>query len=234
MARHLSFLVIHSIWLLLILNAAAPAAESILPAKSGGPLQLHVGYVPILSQLPMVESYDSDQFSWQHVEIVLQSFQSTTALDAAFRVGAIDIAYLPLPNVVRMKADGVGISIWGRLHSGGSTLAIAGMERRPNHRPAVIGLPSIISNEHLLLLKYMENKGLQQGLDFKVLSIQFDKAPHHLRAGNIDGIFLPAPYPSMTRSELIGHDLVVEPVKQLLWERFSTVLAINNRLLAPR
>lgn len=182
----------------------------------------------------MVESFDNDHLSWQHVEIALQSFQSFTALDAAFRVDAVDIAYLPLSNVVRMAADGESLSILGSLHSGGATLAITEQGFRARHRAIIIGLPSVMSNEHLVLLQYFKNRGLQQGIDFKVLGIQLDNAAHHLRAGNIDGLFLPAPYPSMVQRTLNTSDLVIEPTKQVLQDHYSTVLTIDNRLLEPR
>lgn len=232
MARHLSFSLVHTIAsiILLIFGALATAADAPLAVSA----IIRVGYVPVLSQLPMVESFDNDHLRWQHVDIDLQPFQSFTALDAAFRVDAVDIAYLPQPNVVRMKADGKSLSILGSLHSGGATLAITRQSWKSGPRAMIIGLPSVMSSEHLVLLQYLKGRGLQQGIDFKVLGIQLDKAVHHLRAGNIDGFFLPAPYPSMVQSTMNTDDLVAEPINQVLHERHSTVLAVNNRLLAPR
>ena len=89
---------------------------------------LHIGYVPLISQLPLVVSYDNDRLSYSSVKVTLVKYRSFNSLEAALRVGAIDVADLPLPVVFSIAGDGIDIRIIGQYHSGGSILEGDGVQ----------------------------------------------------------------------------------------------------------
>ena len=59
---------------------------------------IRVGYIPLLAQLPLVVSYDNDRINFSDVEVELVKYRSFNSLEAALRVGAIDVADISLPQ----------------------------------------------------------------------------------------------------------------------------------------
>ncbi len=74
-----------------------------LTAFAKGPLR--IGYLPALSQLPLIVSHE--KFSRQNPgDYELVKYRSFTSLEAAIRVGAIHIASIPVPTALSVAADG--------------------------------------------------------------------------------------------------------------------------------
>ena len=107
----------------------APVLSLILLIAFGGnafcvqsKITLRIGYIPLLSELPLIVSYESNQLNFENVTAELVRYNSFTALEAAMRVGAIDVASLPIPIVLSIAADGHKMKIIGICHLGGSRL----------------------------------------------------------------------------------------------------------------
>jgi ABC-type nitrate/sulfonate/bicarbonate transport system substrate-binding protein len=86
-------------------------------AKSKAPLR--IGYLPLLPQLPLVVSYENDRMTLERVALELNRYNSYNALEAALRVGAIDVASIPVPIALSIAADGYPIKIIAAIHMGG-------------------------------------------------------------------------------------------------------------------
>ncbi|MBU1140203.1 MAG: ABC transporter substrate-binding protein [Proteobacteria bacterium] len=166
------------------------------------PVLLRIGYLPVLSQLPLVISYDRQRLSYQKVRVELTGFKSYIALEAAFRLKAIDIAYLPIPTILRMNAEGIDLLMGDSLHRGGSSLVMDPSVKEKKGSGTIYGIPGLVSSELLILHTFLSHAGLSYGDDFKVAAVQLDHAIDELEQGYIDGLFLPEPYPTMASWQL--------------------------------
>ncbi len=181
--------------LVIFLHVGLVSAVEKKPAQV--PLLLRIGYLPVLAQLPLVVSYDLERLAYQNVRVELTGFKSSIALEAAFRVKAIDIAYLPIPTIFAMKADGIDVLMGNSLHRGGSSLVVDSEVNKRKTTGTVYGIPGPASSELLILHNFLTRAGLSYGNDFKVVAVQLDRAIDELDQGEVDGFYLPEPYPTM-------------------------------------
>ena len=173
-----------------------------IETKTVEPPLLRVGYIPLLSQLPLIISYDRNRLSYQRIRVNLTRFSSYIALEAAFRTQAIDIAYLPIPTILKMKAEGVAVLMGDALHRHGSSLVATPGVQKKDGQSKVFGIPALSSSEHLILEDYFSTKGLHYGTDYKVVTVQLNRAIDELERNNLDGLILPEPYPTMAAIRL--------------------------------
>jgi hypothetical protein len=199
--RRLAWHRIASVVFLVILLAAGslPAQENYSAEE---PVLLRIGYLPVLSQLPLIVSYDRDRFSFQKVRLELTGFKSYISLEAAFRVKSIDIAYLPIPTIYGMKAEGIDILMGNSLHRGGSSLVMGSHVREKNDSAPIYGIPGLMSSELFILDNSLSDAGLKNGEDFKIVAVQLERAIDELDQGRLDGLLLPEPYPTMASRQL--------------------------------
>jgi ABC-type nitrate/sulfonate/bicarbonate transport system substrate-binding protein len=202
-----------------------------LPAQEA--FSLRLGYVPLLSQLPLIMSYEDHRLKRQYVELSLTKHTSFTSLEAALRVGAIDAASIPVPMALRVAADAYQcehcqIAIIGAIHRGGSVL----VAREPGEfealRGKMLGVPGLNSSEFLSLQHVLTTAGLRFGLDYKVLEVPFALSIQQLKSGKLDALYLPEPYGSLAEQEQIAsplHATVTTGLHDLL-----TVLVIRSEL----
>jgi ABC-type nitrate/sulfonate/bicarbonate transport system substrate-binding protein len=158
---------------------------------------INIGYVPLISQLPLVVSYDNDRLSYSRVKVRLVKYRSLNSLEAALRVGAIDVADLPLPVVFSIAEDSIGVRILGQYHSGGSILEGRGLRNLSDFRGKIIGVPGLRSNENLELIQLLSEEKLRYGLDYKTIKVPFNTVLPNLEAGKINAMYFPEPYGTM-------------------------------------
>jgi len=158
---------------------------------------INIGYVPLISQLPLVVSYDNDRLSYSRVKVRLVKYRSLNSLEAALRVGAIDVADLPLPVVFSIAEDSINVRILGQYHSGGSILEGKGLINSSDFRGKIIGVPGLRSNENLGLIQLLSEEKLRYGLDYKTIKVPFNTVLQNLEAGKINAMYFPEPYGSM-------------------------------------
>lgn len=88
-------------------------------------IPLRVGYLPILAQLPLIVSYQNDRMRVEKIDLKLVRYNSFTTLEAALRVGAVDVASLPVtialskpPTDTKSKLLGNAIQVDLTLYQG--------------------------------------------------------------------------------------------------------------------
>jgi ABC-type nitrate/sulfonate/bicarbonate transport system substrate-binding protein len=211
------------------------SAAGLLPAQENNPAEepvlLRIGYLPVLSQLPLIVSYDRDRFSYKKVRIELTGFKSYISLEAAFRVKAIDIAYLPIPTIYGMKAEGIDILVGNSLHRGGSSLIMGAQEREKNGSATLYGIPGLMSSELFILDNSLSSGGLKNGDDFKIVAVQLERAIDELEQGHLDGLLLPEPYPTIASRQLAKKIL---PIQLITTEDIDTpqaALVFNRNIV---
>lgn len=192
-------------------------------------LPLRVGYVPLVSHLSLVESYERNQFSYKIVDVKLSRYNSYTGLEASLRVGAIDMAYIPVPIALSMISEGIDIKIVGALHKGGSGLIGYRKGNLLTLQGKRIGVPGLDSNENYILRRVLSEKGLRYGLDYRTIAISFQSVIKDFGNQRVDAIFFPEPYISIAQDNLDGIALPLDPF--LFVEETFSVLVIRGRLL---
>jgi len=185
-----------------------------------------VGYLPVLSQLPLVISYDRDRYAYESVRIELSEFKSYIALEAAFRVQAIDIVYLPVPTILKMKADGVDVLLGDSFHRGGFSMVMRMGDAR-NTDSAIFGIPGFAGNGKVMLGDYLAGLGGRYGKNYRTITVQLSDADAVIESGKVDGIIFPEPYP--TRA------LVRNPeTKRIAYDGQSTLYTSQSALAFNR
>jgi ABC-type nitrate/sulfonate/bicarbonate transport system substrate-binding protein len=196
-------------------------------------LTLRLGYVPLLSQLPLIVSYENSRLDMLGPDLTLMKYGSFTSLEAALRVGAIDAASIPVPVALSIAADAYRcetcrIAIIGAIHRGGSLLVAREQGDLEALRGKQIGLPGLDSSEILLLKHTLTAAGLRFGLDYKLLDVPSQMAIQQLRTGKLDALYLPEPYGSLAEHEQIA--LPVNGQQGHLTGTLNTVLVIRSEL----
>lgn len=192
-------------------------------------IELRVGFVPLVSQLPIVVAQSQDAFSYDLLDVSLSKYNSFTSLEAAVRVGAVDAALVPVPIALSMAADDVDIVILGSMSHGGSVLLSQSPGGYQSLRGKIIGVPGLDSNENIRLSDVMERQGLRYGLDYKVISIPFNAVLRDLSSGRIDALYYPEPYGTMALGE--GLASVILKQERDLSGGNTTVLVLKEAFL---
>jgi ABC-type nitrate/sulfonate/bicarbonate transport system substrate-binding protein len=197
-------------------------------------VSLRVGYVPLLTQLPLVISYENDHLNFLQIDLDLIKYTSFTSLEAALRVGAIDAASIPVPIALSIAADAhecelCRIIILGAVHRGGSFLVADTEGDLESIRGKLIGVPGLDSAENLLLKENLTTIGLRFGLDYKTIGISFDTAIRHLKAGKLQGLYFPEPFGTIAEKE--GLAIAVEGQQGQLTGTLTTVLVMHSDTL---
>ena len=87
------------------------------PAHTQEKVALRVGYVPLLTQLPLVVSYENDHLNFLQVDLDLIKYTSFTSLEAALRVGAIDAAIASQTAGLAAESMGLGFCYIGAIRN---------------------------------------------------------------------------------------------------------------------
>lgn len=197
-------------------------------------IPLRVGYIPLLTQLPLIISYENDHLNFLQIDLDLIKYTSFTSLEAALRVGAIDAASIPVPIALSIAADAsecelCQVTILGTIHRGGSILVTSTEGALESIRGKLIGVPGLDSAENMGLKESLATVGLRFGLDYKTIGIPFDTAIKHLKAGKLQGLYLPEPFGTLAEKE--GLAIAVEGQQGQLTGTLTTVLVIHSDTL---
>jgi ABC-type nitrate/sulfonate/bicarbonate transport system substrate-binding protein len=193
---HVFALVLSIPLLCMPLNAPAAVTKS-------APL-LRIGYLPAVTQLPLVVAYENDRLNLKTVQVRLNRYNSYTAVEAALRVGAIDFASLPVPLVLNMAADGQPIKLLGADHVGGSRLVATQKGDLLSLRGHLVGLPGLDTSENIYLSQAMLANKLRPGLEYKTIRITFSTVIDDFKTGKLDAVYLPEPYGTIIESDKLA------------------------------
>ncbi|MCO4783254.1 MAG: ABC transporter substrate-binding protein [Candidatus Cloacimonetes bacterium] len=168
-----------------------------------------IGYIPLISQLPLVVQYESERINRHSFEMELAQYRSTTALEAAIRVGAVNVAVLPSPQVISISADEVDVVAIASIAKGGSSL-FSHYESIEDFKGKVIGLTGFDSSENFALQKVFANYDLLAGVDFKVIGVSLSTVVEDLSKKTLDGFYLPEPYGTLAKNQELGQFLKID------------------------
>ncbi len=191
-----------------------------------------VGYIPLNSQLPLIISYENSKLIYENVEIDLVKYRSFTSLEAALRVGAIEIADLPVPMIFDMVADGVKVKIIGKSHTGGSVLEGVGINTLYDLKDKIIGVPGVRSDENLRLIKVLSAEKLVYGIDYKTIKVPFHTILSNLEKRKINVMYFPEPYATLAETHHISPKTIQGNSR--LQGGITTVLCAKDNVLGKK
>ncbi|MBF0450734.1 MAG: ABC transporter substrate-binding protein [Candidatus Magnetomorum sp.] len=165
-----------------------------------------VGYLPLLSQLPIVVSYENDRLNLKKIQVELIKFKSCTSIEAALRVGAIHAANVSIPIVLSIASEMYdckicNIKVVGVIQKGGTLLVAREQLNLNDFRGKLIGVPGLDSVETFTLMNIMQENGLNFGLDYKAIGITYDSAIEDLKTDKLQAFYLPEPWGSIAEKE---------------------------------
>jgi ABC-type nitrate/sulfonate/bicarbonate transport system substrate-binding protein len=190
---------------------------------------LRVGYLPVLPQLPLVVSYENNWMTLDRVKLELTRYNSYTSLEAAFRVGAIDVASIPVPIALRIAADGYPLKIIAAMHMGGVRLLAKNKGGFEILRGKLIGVPGLDSDENLKLRQVLSTANLRPGLDYKTIGVPFNTVINDLKANRLDAICLPEPFGTIAEKEKLCVE--VDGQKDQMAGMLRTVIVIRSEII---
>lgn len=218
---------------LLLLVSFREIEASPNPAEASTRPRLHIGYLAAISHLPLIMAFERDRYNLQHGSVRLYRYQTSTGLEAALRVGGIDLAVLPGPIVLAMAQDQVPIRVLAFLFRGGSRLyqRTRGTDEK-TFRGLTIGVPGLDSMEHVELIRFLNSQNLQYGIDYKVFGVEMGSALSAVRMGTVDAFFLPEPLPFLATTSLTGVSGAIVPIAGQA-EFAIAMLVARSELEAP-
>ncbi len=206
-----------------------PASRAANADKKADILQMTVGIIPVVEELPIVISAKEVVAPLQKVKPELEVFKSWTALEAAFRTGMVDAAGVPTVMAFKMALDGVPLKVLFPLHKGGTKLVFSFKADKNTLKGKLLGIPGSDTGQLLVLKKFLDNEGLRIGYDVRYILVPLDRSVELLKVGKIDGFVLPEPYGTMAQAEGLVKDAILG--NDIMPNFVDIVFIVNPKLI---
>ncbi len=187
-----------------VLLALVLASTLFSPLVFAEEATLDVGYLPVLSQLPIIVTYEKERLNLEKTHLGIYLYNSYTSMEAAMRVGSIDIASLPATIALSMAAEGYDVLIIGSCARGGSRVMARKAGDLNSLKGGMIGVPGLDSNETLQLKRMMDGIGLRFGRDYHPIDVPLSSVLSNMKTAKLDAFFLPEPFGILVEKEKIG------------------------------
>lgn len=208
--------------------------------KEGKELSLRIGYQPITDHLALMVAMEkgwlSERLRMFGIEkIEIKEFPTGPQEIHAMMGGEIDIAYVGSAPVIAGLYEGLSAKIIAGVHLQGYALVLK-KELSKEYRPSSLkGLkiatypPGAVP--HIVFIKYLQDKGINlESLSIKTMGPS--DAVLAMERGDVDGVFLPSPYPIILVEKGIGE--IVE-TSHTIWKGHACcVIGAKNYLIEKR
>jgi len=167
-------------------------------------------------------------------KFVSQRFNDFPTVVETMKAGRLDASFLIAPLAMKLREQGLPVKILYLGHRDGSEV----MVRRDlpaaslrDLRGRVFAIPSIYSNQNLVIHKLMEDQGVKPN-EIRFVEMAPPDMPEALASKAIDAYFVGEPY--CAKAELDGSGKVLYYAKDI-WPHFiSCVLVVNEKLIRER
>ncbi|MDD5731260.1 MAG: ABC transporter substrate-binding protein [Candidatus Omnitrophica bacterium] len=187
---------------------------------------LRVGVIPLVEQIPLVVT-QKDYFI-KNSKIKLDVYDSWTALEAAFRTGAVGAAVITLPKALIMAYEGIPLKIVLVVNRNGSAF-VSKSDSLKDLKGTIIGGSGNDTMDLVIFSKILKSQGLKLGYDVKYLLIPLKRATALLKEDRLFGFCLPEPYGAMAEKEGLVKKIVLS--KDVYPNHIDSVLIVNPALL---
>ena len=195
--------------------------------------QLKVGFLPVTCHLTCPVTDFATRTS-RTTQFVSQRFNDFPTVVETMKAGRLEASFMIAPLAMKLREQGMPVKILYLGHRDGSEV----MVRRDlpatslrDLRGKVFAIPSIYSNQNLVIHKLMEDQGVKSS-EIRFVEMPPPDMPGALAAKAIDAYFVGEPY--CAKAELEGSGKVLYYAKDI-WPRFiSCVLVVNEKLIRER
>lgn len=197
--------------------------------------EIRIGVLPSLAHLPVVLSAKEVAFPLEQAKVTIDIYNSWTALEAAFRTNAVDMAALTLPKVLNMAFDGVPLRIILVLSRNGSSILLK-EDAASSLKNKITGNSGSDTMELAIFKEFIQSKNLKFGYDVRSILIPIKRSVQLFDSGRIFGFCLPSPYGYIAQQKSQGklilsgeimpyHINSVLIVNPAVWEKKKTAIA---------
>jgi NitT/TauT family transport system substrate-binding protein len=196
--------------------------------------ELTVGYLPVTCHLTCPVTDFASKTTQSNTNFNSQRFMDFPTVVSALQAKQIQATFMIAPLAMKLRADGVPVKICYLGHRDGSEIIVAKNSKAKSLRDMKgkkIAVPSLYSNQYLVLNKLMEQQGLGEK-DIEFIVLPPPDMPTSLAAGAIDGYFVGEPF--CAKAELDGTGRVLYLARDI-WPNFvSCALVVHEDLIKER
>lgn len=176
---------------------------------------LRVGFVPLCDCAPIVMAQELGLFEKYHLRVHLSREPGWATIRDKIIHRGLDAAHALAPMIFA-ASFGLGSIPAGCvtglvLSLGGDAITLAAapwsdsLREGDRHRlsvrlqngPLIFGIPFLYSSHHFLLRMWLRSQGLTPGKDVRLVVVPPPQMPANLKAGNLDGFCVGAPWSSV-------------------------------------
>ena len=205
--------------------------------KGAGDVQAHeqlkVGFLPVTCHLTCPVTDFATRTS-KTTQFVSQRFNDFPTIVETMKAGRLEASFMIAPLAMKLREQGLPVKILYLGHRDGSEVMVRRDLRATNLRDLrgkVFAIPSIYSNQNLVIHKLMEDQGVKPN-EIRFVEMPPPDMPEALASKAIDAYFVGEPY--CAKAELDGSGKVLYYAKDI-WPHFiSCVLVVNEKLIRER
>ena len=227
-----------TLWLLAIAAAHAGLNQGFRPweaAAAGGPAKdFRVGFLPVTCHLtcPVTDFINRSLTGNNGFEPI--RFNGFPELKEAFLAGYMPATFILAPLAMSLREQGVPLKIVYLGHRDGTAMMVhkeSSIFRIEDLRGKRVAIPNRYSNQHLLLYRALEERGMSIH-DLEIVEMPPPDMPAALYARAVDAITSGEPF--MGQTELDGYGRILYLTKDV-WPNFiSCVLAVHEDAIRER
>lgn len=192
---------------------------------------LTVGFLPVTCHLTCPVTDYASKTTQSRTHFQSKRFSDFPTVASAFEAKQIQATFMTVPLAMKLREQGVPIKICYLGHRDGSELVVARSSKARSLRDLkgkTIAIPSLYSNQNLVLHQLMVDQGIQPG-EINFVALPPPDMPTSLAAGAIDAFFVGEPFCAKAELEGIGRVLYYA---RDIWPNFiSCALVVHEDLI---
>jgi NitT/TauT family transport system substrate-binding protein len=193
--------------------------------------ELTIGYLPVTCHLTCPVTDFASKTTRSNTIFNSKRFSDFPTVANALTAKQVQATFMIAPLAMKLREQGVPIKICYLGHRDGSEIIIARNNPAKSLRDLkgkTIAVPSLYSNQNLVIRKLMTNQGMK-ATDINFVVLPPPDMPTSLAAGAIDGYFVGEPF--CAKAELNGTGRVLYYARDI-WPKFiSCVLVVHEDLI---
>lgn len=195
---------------------------------------LTIGYLPVTCHLTCPVTDFASKTTVSNTNFNSLRFSDFPTVASALEAKQLMATFMIAPLAMKLCQDGVPVKICYLGHRDGSEIIIAKNNTAKNladMKGKTIAVPSLYSNQNLVIHKLMADQGMQEN-DINIVVLPPPDMPTSLASGAIDGYFVGEPFCAKAEMEKVGRVLYYSSD---IWPNFiSCVLVVHEDLIRDR
>jgi len=195
---------------------------------------LTVGFLPVTCHLTCPVTDYASKTTATGTNFNSQKFSDFPTVVSALEAKQIQASFMLAPLAMKMREDGAPIKICYLGHRDGSEIVVAKNSKAKSLRDLIgkkMAIPSLYSNQNLVLHKLMEDQGVKEG-QIEIVVLPPPDMPTSLASGAIDAFFVGEP--NCAKAEMSGVGRILYYSKDI-WPNFiSCVLVVHEDLIKDK